>query len=130
MSAALRRFAADKSALKWWALGILAMTELVIVLDNTIVTIALPAAQDELGMTDGQRQWIVTAYALAFGSLLLLGGRIADYWDANALSSSAWSASDWPQHGAAWRRAASNSSSPAVCKAHSPRCWPPPRSQW
>ncbi|WNV83593.1 MFS transporter [Umezawaea sp. Da 62-37] len=68
------------STAKWWALGVLAMTELVIVLDNTIVTIALPRAQEELGLSDGQRQWVVTAYALAFGALLLLGGRIADYW--------------------------------------------------
>lgn len=68
------------SATKWWALGILAMTELVVVLDSTIVTIALPQAQEELGLSDGQRQWVITAYALAFGALLLLGGRIADYW--------------------------------------------------
>ncbi|MGO4145642.1 MFS transporter [Paenarthrobacter sp. YAF11_1] len=56
------------------------MTELVVVLDTTIVTIALPQAQQELSLPDGQRQWVVTAYALAFGALLLLGGRIADYW--------------------------------------------------
>lgn len=68
------------SATRWWALGILALTQLVVVLDTTIVTIALPQAQTELGLTDGQRQWVVTAYALAFGALLLLGGRIADYW--------------------------------------------------
>lgn len=67
-------------ATRWWALAILALTQLVVVLDTTIVTIALPQAQTELGFTDGQRQWIVTAYALAFGALLLLGGRIADYW--------------------------------------------------
>ncbi len=66
--------------LRWWALGILAMTQLVVVLDTTIVAIALPQAQTELGMSDGQRQWVITAYALAFGALLLLGGRIADYW--------------------------------------------------
>jgi len=50
------------------------------VLDATIVTIALPQAQEELGLTDVERQWVVTAYVLAFGALLLLGGRIADYW--------------------------------------------------
>lgn len=49
-----------------------------VVLDSTIVNIALPSAQQDLGFSDGDRQWIVTAYALAFGSLLLLGGRIAD----------------------------------------------------
>ena len=49
-----------------------------VVLDATIVNIALPSAQADLGFSDGNRQWIVTAYALAFASLLLLGGRIAD----------------------------------------------------
>jgi EmrB/QacA subfamily drug resistance transporter len=51
-----------------------------VVLDGTIVNIALPDAQADLGMSDGDRTWVVTIYALAFGSLLLLGGRIADYW--------------------------------------------------
>ncbi|WP_217171452.1 MFS transporter, partial [Streptomyces sp. AC512_CC834] len=49
-----------------------------VVLDATIVNIALPSAQADLGFSDGNRTWIVTAYSLAFGSLLLLGGRIAD----------------------------------------------------
>jgi EmrB/QacA subfamily drug resistance transporter len=49
-----------------------------VVLDSTVVNIALPAAQTDLGFTDGQRQWIITAYSLAFGSLLLLGGRLSD----------------------------------------------------
>ncbi len=49
-----------------------------VVLDATVVNIALPSAQADLGFADGQRQWIVTAYALAFGSLLLLGGRVGD----------------------------------------------------
>ncbi|MEF2978975.1 MFS transporter [Subtercola sp. YIM 133946] len=65
---------------RWRALFVLALTQLVVVLDGTIVNIALPQAQIDLGMTDTERQWVVTAYALAFGSLLLLGGRIADYW--------------------------------------------------
>ncbi|MFB7800948.1 MFS transporter, partial [Isoptericola sp. NPDC056134] len=56
------------------------MTQLVIVLDATIVNVALPKAQFELGMSDAERQWVVTAYVLAFGSLLLLGGRISDFW--------------------------------------------------
>src|SRR5262245_17964571 len=51
-----------------------------VVLDATIVNIALPQAQHALGITDANRQWVVTAYTLTFGGLLLLGGRIADYW--------------------------------------------------
>lgn len=65
---------------KWWALFVISLTQLVVVLDGTIVNIALPQAQIALGMDDHLRQWVVTAYALAFGALLLLGGRIADYW--------------------------------------------------
>jgi EmrB/QacA subfamily drug resistance transporter len=55
-----------------------AVAQLMVVLDATIVNIALPSAQADLGFADSQRQWVVTAYALAFGSLLLLGGRLGD----------------------------------------------------
>ncbi|MCT9001022.1 MFS transporter [Microbacterium memoriense] len=65
---------------RWWTLAVLALTQLVVVLDATIVTIALPQAQQELGLSDVERQWVITAYVLVFGALLLLGGRIADYW--------------------------------------------------
>ncbi|MBO0907315.1 MFS transporter [Arthrobacter sunyaminii] len=65
---------------RWLLLSVLALAQLMVVLDGTIVNIALPDAQLDLGMSDGDRTWVVTIYALAFGSLLLLGGRIADYW--------------------------------------------------
>ena len=61
-----------------WILCIVGTAQLMVVLDATIVNIALPSAQKDLGFNDGNRQWIVTAYALAFGSLLLLGGRLSD----------------------------------------------------
>jgi EmrB/QacA subfamily drug resistance transporter len=64
---------------RWWALTVLAAAQLMIVLDASIVNIALPSAQDDLGISNADRQWVVTAYTLAFGALLLLGGRIADY---------------------------------------------------
>ncbi|NUS10732.1 MAG: MFS transporter [Streptomyces sp.] len=63
---------------RWWVLGVIGIAQLMVVLDATIVTIALPSAQKALGFSDGDRQWVVTAYALAFGSLLLFGGRLAD----------------------------------------------------
>ncbi|MFI5555672.1 MFS transporter [Streptomyces sp. NPDC051738] len=63
---------------RWWILSVIGLAQLMVVLDATIVNIALPSAQQDLGFSDGDRQWVVTAYALAFGSLLLLGGRIAD----------------------------------------------------
>jgi EmrB/QacA subfamily drug resistance transporter len=59
-------------------MAFVAIAQLMVVLDATIVNIALPSAQADLGFADDQRQWIVTAYALAFGSLLLLGGRLGD----------------------------------------------------
>ena len=64
---------------RWIALPIIALAQLMVVLDITIVNIALPSAQNELHISDADRQWVVTAYTLAFGGLLLLGGRIADY---------------------------------------------------
>ncbi|MGW1750693.1 MFS transporter [Streptomyces sp. NPDC002092] len=66
------------SSKRWWILAVVAVAQLMVVLDATIVNIALPSAQADLGFSDGNRQWIVTAYALSFASLLLLGGRIAD----------------------------------------------------
>lgn len=65
-------------AKRWLILAILGLAQLMVVLDATIVNIALPSAQADLHFSDESRQWIVTAYALAFGSLLLLGGRIGD----------------------------------------------------
>ncbi len=64
---------------RWLALAVIGVSQLMVVLDATIVNIALPQAQLALGISDANRQWMVTAYALPFGSLLLLGGRIADY---------------------------------------------------
>ncbi|MEU6993160.1 MFS transporter [Streptomyces sp. NPDC046465] len=65
---------------RWRALVFIALAQLMVVLDATIVNIALPSAQQDLGISDGNRQWVITAYALAFGGLLLFGGRIADLW--------------------------------------------------
>ena len=63
---------------RWTILAFLAIAQLMVILDTTIVNIALPSAQRDLQFGNSERQWIVTAYALAFGSLLLLGGRISD----------------------------------------------------
>ncbi|WP_063776590.1 MFS transporter [Streptacidiphilus albus] len=63
---------------RWRALAVIAVAQLMIVLDITVVNIALPSAQKDLGISVGDRQWVITAYTLAFGGLLLLGGRIGD----------------------------------------------------
>jgi EmrB/QacA subfamily drug resistance transporter len=63
---------------RWQLLAVIGIAQLMVVLDVTIVNIALPSAQRDLGFSADDRQWVITAYALAFGSLLLLGGRIGD----------------------------------------------------
>jgi EmrB/QacA subfamily drug resistance transporter len=63
---------------RWAILAVLAIAQLMVVLDATIVNIALPSAQTALHFSTDNRQWIVTAYSLAFGGLLLLGGKLSD----------------------------------------------------
>ena len=63
---------------RWLILGVIGLAQLMVILDLTVINIALPSAQRALGFTTADRQWVVTAYTLAFGSLLLLGGRLAD----------------------------------------------------
>jgi EmrB/QacA subfamily drug resistance transporter len=65
-------------ARRWWILGVVGLAQLMVILDATIVNIALPSAQRSLGFSNADRQWVVTAYSLAFGGLLLLGGRLSD----------------------------------------------------
>jgi EmrB/QacA subfamily drug resistance transporter len=65
---------------RWLVLVVVAVAQLMVVLDSTIVNIALPSAQRALGFSNNDRQWVVTAYALAFGSLLLVGGRLGDMY--------------------------------------------------
>jgi len=68
----------NRSDARWIALIFVSLAQLMVALDATVINIALPSAQQSLHITDPQRQWVVTAYTLAFGSLLLLGGRLAD----------------------------------------------------
>src|ERR1700691_1912383 len=64
---------------RYWSLAIIALAQLMIVLDASVVIVALPSAQRALHISVANRQWVMSSYTLAFGSLLLLGGRIADY---------------------------------------------------
>lgn len=64
---------------RWRTLVVLAVSQLMLVLDSSIMNIAIPSAKVDLSISDQDAQWIITAYTLAFGSLLLLGGRIGDY---------------------------------------------------
>jgi EmrB/QacA subfamily drug resistance transporter len=65
-------------ARRWLILAVVCLGQLMVVLDATVVNIALPTAQHDLGFSNADRQWVVTAYSLAFGGLLLLGGRLSD----------------------------------------------------
>ncbi|WP_431042624.1 DHA2 family efflux MFS transporter permease subunit [Streptomyces sp. P1-3] len=65
---------------RWKALIFIALAQLMVVLDATIVNIALPHAQTDLDISEASKQWVITAYALAFGGLLLFGGRLSDLW--------------------------------------------------
>ena len=64
---------------RWKALFVIAISQLMLVLDASIVNLAIPSAKADLGISDVNQQWIITAYTLSFGGLLLLGGRVADY---------------------------------------------------
>jgi EmrB/QacA subfamily drug resistance transporter len=68
----------DDSNRRWLILGVVCLGQLMVVLDATVVNIALPTAQHDLGFSNADRQWVVTGYSLAFGGLLLLGGRLSD----------------------------------------------------
>ena len=115
-------------ARRWAILAVLGIAQLMVVLDATIVNIALPSAQQALDFSDDSRQWVVTAYALAFGSLLLLGGRIGDLFGrkrifiAGLLGFAVASAI-----GGAAADPSACSSPRAPCRASSARCSRPPR---
>src|SRR3954468_17545731 len=63
---------------RWWALAAVATAQLMVGIDLTIMNIALPSAQRDLGLADPTRQWVITVFALGYGGLLLLGGRLSD----------------------------------------------------
>src|SRR4051794_11855335 len=71
------RLFADENR-KWWTLAAVAFGLFMIMLDNTVVNVALPSIQDSLGLTISQLEWVVAGYALTFGALMLTGGKLAD----------------------------------------------------
>jgi len=80
MSSAAQDRRAAPADRRWLVLLVVAVAQLMVVLDATVVNIALPSAQHALGFGNNDRQWVVTGYALAFGSLLLVGGRLGDMY--------------------------------------------------
>src|SRR5258708_38894273 len=72
------RQAAGGPSRQWLGLACISVAQMMVALDATVINIALPSAQRALSISDPQRQWVVTAYTLAFGGLVILGGRVAD----------------------------------------------------
>ncbi|MCW3841614.1 MFS transporter [Micromonospora yasonensis] len=78
-TAAILRGAERTGRRRWLGLAFVSLAQLMIALDATVMNVALPSAQSALRFSDADRQWVITGYTLAFGGLLLLGGRVADY---------------------------------------------------
>src|SRR5687767_1445767 len=76
----MKVFGGNTKMWRWVALGLLCVAQFMVVLDATIVAIALPEIQAELGFSRSGLQWVISAYTLAFGGFLLLAGRAADLW--------------------------------------------------
>ncbi|WP_431903035.1 MFS transporter [Nonomuraea sp. bgisy101] len=75
---------------RWWALVVLAAAQFMVIMDTSIIGVALPEMQRDLGFSQGGLQWVFNAYVVAFGGLLLLGGRLADLFGARRIFSTGW----------------------------------------
>lgn len=75
---------------RWWALFVLATAQFMVIMDTSIIGVALPEMQKDLGFSQGELQWVFNAYVIAFGGLLLLGGRLSDLLGARKVFVSGW----------------------------------------
>ncbi|MEU9558274.1 MFS transporter [Streptomyces fumanus] len=75
---------------RWWALAVLATAQFMVIMDTSIIGVALPEMQKELGFSQGELQWVFNAYVIAFGGLLLLGGRLSDLLGARRVFTAGW----------------------------------------
>ncbi|MBW5425899.1 MFS transporter [Streptomyces sp. BG9H] len=75
---------------RWWALFVLATAQFMVIMDTSIIGVALPEMQKDLGFSQGELQWVFNAYVIAFGGLLLLGGRLSDLFGARKVFVSGW----------------------------------------
>ncbi|MBN6050659.1 MFS transporter [Nonomuraea sp. RK-328] len=75
---------------RWWALTVLAAAQFMVIMDTSIIGVALPEMQRDLGFTQGGLQWVFNAYVIAFGGLLLLGGRLSDLLGARRVFAAGW----------------------------------------
>ncbi|MBH5337110.1 MFS transporter [Streptomyces pactum] len=75
---------------RWWALSVLAVAQFMVIMDTSIIGVALPEMQEDLGFSQGDLQWVFNAYVIAFGGLLLLGGRLSDLLGARRVFTGGW----------------------------------------
>ena len=75
---------------RWWALGLIALAQFMVIMDTSIIGVALPQMQADLGFTPENLSWVFNAYVVAFGGLLLLGGRLADLFGARRVFAAGW----------------------------------------
>lgn len=75
---------------RWWALFVLATAQFMVIMDTSIIGVALPEMQKDLGFSQGELQWVFNAYVITFGGLLLLGGRLSDLLGARKVFVSGW----------------------------------------
>jgi EmrB/QacA subfamily drug resistance transporter len=80
----------QRSSRRWWALGLIALAQFMVIMDTSIIGVALPRMQHDLGFTPGNLSWVFNAYVVAFGGLLLLGGRLSDLLGARRVFSAGW----------------------------------------
>lgn len=78
------------TATRWWALALIATAQFMVIMDTSIIGVALPRMQADLGFTQHNLSWVFNAYVVAFGGLLLLGGRLSDLFGARRLFGAGW----------------------------------------
>ncbi|MEV4705419.1 MFS transporter [Actinoplanes sp. NPDC049316] len=79
-----------RSSLRWWALALIALAQFMVIMDTSIIGVALPRMREDLGFSPGELSWVFNAYVVAFGGLLLLGGRLSDLFGARRIFATGW----------------------------------------
>ncbi|MBG0566619.1 MFS transporter [Actinoplanes aureus] len=80
----------SRSPQRWWALALIALAQFIVIMDTSIIGVALPKMQNDLGFTPSNLSWVFNAYVVAFGGLLLLGGRLSDLYGARRIFAAGW----------------------------------------
>ncbi|WP_030482315.1 MFS transporter, partial [Lentzea albidocapillata] len=75
---------------RWWALALIAAAQFMVIMDTSIIGVALPRIQEDLGFSQENLSWVFNAYVVAFGGLLLLGGKLSDLFGARRMFATGW----------------------------------------